>query len=317
MGPRASDETERRGRAGHRSVVGRDRRPLPRSDGRSRIHPIEAAGPAAGDPGGVSGGHAPRRRGLRGGPPGTRRRRQSARPEHERSRGDLAAGLRGRSPGALVQRADHRGRPRAGRGTDGTRGRVGGPGRARARVLPARVLVRPPRLPGRRRGRQRSGLRPPPASAPRDRPASRAVAARQGAARPGGRAAHAAHAGRACARSPATDPAYEGTAGEQGLRATALDRGAAWPCLAALYFDALIRVHGESAKAEAWRWVDGFAPRLGGGTLATVPAAFEGDEPHRPLGEMASARAVAEVLRLVTRLGRRPSGRSVRPDPRV
>jgi predicted glycogen debranching enzyme len=100
----------------------------------------------------------------------------------------------------------------------------------------------------------------------------------------------------------ATDPTYEGTA---------------WPCLAALYFDALIRVHGESAKAEAWRWLDGFAPRLGGGTLATVPAAFEGDEPHRPLGEMASARAVAEVLRLVTRLGRRPTGRSPRPDPRV
>jgi len=115
----------------------------------------------------------------------------------------------------------------------------------------------------------------------------------------------------------ATDPHYEGAAGEPGLLALPLDRGAAWPCLAALYFDALIRVHGESAKAEAWRWVDGFAPRLGGGTLATVPAAFEGDEPHRPLGEMASARAVAEVLRLVTRLGRRPTGRSARPDPRV
>ena len=114
-----------------------------------------------------------------------------------------------------------------------------------------------------------------------------------------------------------TDPGYEGTAGEQGLRAVALDRGAAWPCLAALYFDALIRVHGESAKAEAWRWVDAFAPRLGEGTLATIPAAFEGDPPHRPLGEMASARAVAEVLRLVTRLGRRPSGRSLRPDPRA
>ena len=114
-----------------------------------------------------------------------------------------------------------------------------------------------------------------------------------------------------------TDPGYAGGGGDRGQRALPLDRGAAWPCLAALYFDALIRVHGESAKAEAWRWLDGFAPRLGEGTLATVPAAFEGDEPHRPLGEMASARAVAEVLRLVTRLGRRPSGRSLRPDARV
>jgi predicted glycogen debranching enzyme len=97
----------------------------------------------------------------------------------------------------------------------------------------------------------------------------------------------------------------------------ALDRGAAWPGLATLYFDALIRVHGESAKAEAWRWVDGFAPQLGEGTLGTVPAALEGDPPHRPIGEMASARAVAEVLRLVVRLGRRPSGRVARPEPRA
>jgi predicted glycogen debranching enzyme len=113
-----------------------------------------------------------------------------------------------------------------------------------------------------------------------------------------------------------SDPAYAGTAGDDPSRPVPLDRGAAFPCLAALYFDALIRVHGESAKAEAWRWVDGFAPVLGEGTLATIPTAFEGDAPHRPLGDMASARAVAEVLRLVTRLGRRPSGRSPRPDQR-
>lgn len=113
-----------------------------------------------------------------------------------------------------------------------------------------------------------------------------------------------------------SDPAYSGTTGDDAARPIALDRGAAFPCLAALYFDALIRVHGESAKAEAWRWVDTFAPVLGEGTLATIPTAFEGDAPHRPLGDMASARAVAEVLRLVTRLGRRPTGRPPRADPR-
>jgi len=114
----------------------------------------------------------------------------------------------------------------------------------------------------------------------------------------------------------ATDPRYAGSAGADGSARPALDRGAAWPCLAALYFDALIRVNGEAAKAEAWRWVDEFAPRLGEGTLATIPAAFEGDAPHRPLGEMASARAVAEVLRLVTRLGRRPTPRAGRTEAR-
>ena len=87
----------------------------------------------------------------------------------------------------------------------------------------------------------------------------------------------------------------------------ALDRGAAFPCLAALYFDALIRVHGESAKAEAWRWVDGFAPMpRRRGRWARSPPRSRATPPHRPLGDMASARAVAEVLRLVTRLGRPP-----------
>lgn len=112
-----------------------------------------------------------------------------------------------------------------------------------------------------------------------------------------------------------TDARYVGT--RSGDTPAALDRGAAWPSLAALYFDALIRVHGEAAKAEAWRWVDAFAPQLGEGTLGTVPAALEGDAPHRPIGDMASARSVAEVLRLVMRLGRRPSGRVARPEPRA
>jgi glycogen debranching enzyme len=111
-----------------------------------------------------------------------------------------------------------------------------------------------------------------------------------------------------------TDPRYVGAGGDGG--APSLERGAAWPCLAGLYFDALIRVHGEAAKAEAWRWADEFAPRLAEGTLGTIPSAYEGEPPHRPLGEMASARAVAEVLRMVTRLGRRPSARSGRGEAR-
>jgi predicted glycogen debranching enzyme len=114
-----------------------------------------------------------------------------------------------------------------------------------------------------------------------------------------------------------TDPAYSAGTPDGTRGPTPLDRGAAFPCLAALYFDALIRVHGESAKAEAWRWVDGFAPVLGEGTMGTIPTAFEAEPPHRPLGDMASARSVAEVLRLVTRLGRRPSGRPLRPDQRA
>ena len=46
--------------------------------------------------------------------------------------GTRAARLRGRGPGAVVQRAHHRGGPGPRRRADGTGRRVGGPGRARA-----------------------------------------------------------------------------------------------------------------------------------------------------------------------------------------
>ena len=83
----------------------------------------------------LEGYRAGTRRGVgvsRGGPPRTRGRRQPAGPLRERRWRDLAARLRGRGPGALVQRAHHRGRPGPRRRADGTGRRVGGPGRARA-----------------------------------------------------------------------------------------------------------------------------------------------------------------------------------------
>lgn len=89
--------------------------------------------------------------------------------------------------------------------------------------------------------------------------------------------------------------------------------GAAWPYLGAAYFDALIRVHGEAAKPEAWRWLDGLTPRLHDPGLGQLPESFDADPPHRPNGAFASAVNVAEVLRLWTRLGRRPTPRPTRP----
>jgi glycogen debranching enzyme len=104
-----------------------------------------------------------------------------------------------------------------------------------------------------------------------------------------------------------SDPGYAGGAVEGAPRRPHV-QGDAWPFLAPLYFDGLIRIHGEAAKAEAWRWLDGFAPRLEEG-IGTLPDAFEGDAPHRPLGDIASAVSVGEVLRLALRLGRRPATR--------
>jgi predicted glycogen debranching enzyme len=103
---------------------------------------------------------------------------------------------------------------------------------------------------------------------------------------------------------PPTDPRY-GTLPEGGRA----PEGAAWPNLVGIYFDALIRVHGEEAKAEAWRWLDQFPPRLLEGAVGMVAECYEGDSPHRPLGEPAQAWSVAELLRLLQRLGRRPAHR--------
>jgi glycogen debranching enzyme len=103
---------------------------------------------------------------------------------------------------------------------------------------------------------------------------------------------------------PPTDPRY-GTPPEGGR----LPEGAAWPHLIGIYFDALIRVHGEEAKAEAWRWLDQFPPRLLDGAIGMVAECYEGDPPHRPLGAPAQAWSVAELLRLLQRLGRRPAHR--------
>ncbi len=109
------------------------------------------------------------------------------------------------------------------------------------------------------------------------------------------------------------EPSYTGGGADRPLPRALWTRGAAWPHLAVLYFDALIRVHGEAAKAEAWRWLDGLAPRIEDAGLGTLAEAYEGDAPHRPLGAVASAASVAEVLRLALRLGRRPASR-VRPS---
>jgi predicted glycogen debranching enzyme len=95
-----------------------------------------------------------------------------------------------------------------------------------------------------------------------------------------------------------------------GLRAD----GAARPALGAAYFEALIRVHGEAAKPDAWRWLDAFAPRLRDPGLGQLSEAYLPDSPHSPAGAPASAVSVAEVLRLWTRLGRRPTPRPARPS---
>lgn len=83
-------------------------------------------------------------------------------------------------------------------------------------------------------------------------------------------------------------------------------RGGAWPCLVSMFFDAAIRFKGEVAKRQARDWLDAFSPHLEQVCLGFVSASFDGDAPHRPRGPVAHALAVAELLRLVVRLGHSP-----------
>jgi predicted glycogen debranching enzyme len=108
----------------------------------------------------------------------------------------------------------------------------------------------------------------------------------------------------------------------RGLRSVAGE--SIWPHLMGIYFDAVIRIWGEAGKAEAWTWMDGFAPHLGEGCLGQVsqvfvaaqgpgdpevvggPESTSGASDYLPAGAPAWAPAVGEILRVLVRLGRRP-----------
>jgi predicted glycogen debranching enzyme len=88
--------------------------------------------------------------------------------------------------------------------------------------------------------------------------------------------------------------------------------GTVWPHLVGVYFDALIRVHGEEGKREGREWLRRFATHLDEAGLGTVSQYFDGDPPHRPGGAFARAWGVAELLRLATRLEGKPPSRDRR-----
>jgi glycogen debranching enzyme len=60
-----------------------------------------------------------------------------------------------------------------------------------------------------------------------------------------------------------------------------------------------IKVHGRSepARRQAESWLSAFKDRLSDSGLGQVSEIFEGDEPHRPVGCIAQAWSVAELLR--------------------
>ena len=105
-----------------------------------------------------------------------------------------------------------------------------------------------------------------------------------------------------------SDPQYHGRYdGGPRSRDAAYHQGTVWPYLMGIYFDAVIRLHGEAGKAAARQWLGAFAPHLREAGLGTVSEVFDGDPPHRPGGAIAQAWSVAELLRVAGRLDlRRP-----------
>jgi predicted glycogen debranching enzyme len=104
------------------------------------------------------------------------------------------------------------------------------------------------------------------------------------------------------------DRQYQGRyEGGPRSRDAAYHQGTVWPYLIGIYFDAVIRLHGEAGKASVREWLGAFAPHLREAGLGTVSEVFDGDPPHRPGGAIAQAWSVAELLRTAERLDlRRP-----------
>jgi glycogen debranching enzyme len=96
------------------------------------------------------------------------------------------------------------------------------------------------------------------------------------------------------------DPAYCGRcAGNVISRERASHNGSAYAWLLGPLVTAYLRVHGrgQGARGEAADLLQGALNHLRGDGLGQLPELFDGDAPHTPGGAVASAIAVAEVLR--------------------
>jgi glycogen debranching enzyme len=96
------------------------------------------------------------------------------------------------------------------------------------------------------------------------------------------------------------DPQYRGHyTGDQACRDGAYHQGTVWPWLMGPFLTAYIKVHGrsETARRQAESRLSAFKDHLADSGLGQVSEIFEGDEPHRPVGCIAQAWSVAELLR--------------------
>ena len=92
------------------------------------------------------------------------------------------------------------------------------------------------------------------------------------------------------------DPRYQSTyRGDQRARDAAYHMGLAWPWLLGPYLDAHLRLNADRAAVR--RVVEPFGTHLVDAGLGTVSEVFEPEPPYRPVGCIAQAWSVAELLR--------------------
>ena len=96
------------------------------------------------------------------------------------------------------------------------------------------------------------------------------------------------------------DPQYRGHyTGDGASRDGAYHQGTVWPWLMGPFITAYIKLNGgsDTARRQAEVWLTPLRDHLADAGLGHISEIFEGDAPHRPVGCIAQAWSVAEVLR--------------------
>ena len=97
-----------------------------------------------------------------------------------------------------------------------------------------------------------------------------------------------------------SEPHYRGRyTGDGASRDGAYHQGTVWPWLMGAFITAYIKVNGGSdmARRQAEVWLAALKEHLADAGVGHISEIFEGDAPHRPVGGIAQAWSVAEVLR--------------------
>ncbi len=103
------------------------------------------------------------------------------------------------------------------------------------------------------------------------------------------------------------DANYHGRyAGQQMERDRAYHNGTVWGWLIGPFLEAYLKVHqeDEASRQQVREWLTPMIEHMDGeGCIGQISEIFEGDPPHRAVGCFAQAWSVAEVLRIVLRVG--------------